>query len=404
MFRNPPSPRSGFTLIELLVVIAIIAILIGLLLPAVQKVREAASRAKCQNNLKQIGIGLHAYNSTFGVFPAGDDTSGYWRATSGWAYKLLPYLEQDNMYRSINKDGGYVGWYCGNTWVPADLTSPSSPNYNFAQLLNRPIKIYECPSSPWNPAETVDALYGGYYDPSGLGAGYSKSSVMEVGNYVAIMGACNGGGTNETGGSYTPSGTWWQDPTGQKRCFFSPGSIWGGGGSRAESDNCSFGGVVCSNGAMIWRNPRSVAAILDGLSNTLFIGEQSGLATYPTGACSGVSKATYKYPANAAYGGTGTILIGEPTPVPPASETAGTYGTGPGSATVVRWPVNTLTKQFASDGLSNTQYNVGINSVHTGGANVLRGDGSILFLNQNTPYDTVKWMCIIDDGQVIAEQ
>ena len=95
----PPSPRSrrGFTLIELLVVIAIIAVLIGLLLPAVQKVREASSRAKCQNNLKQWGIAMSSYHEAMGALPLG--AQGNPRQT--FMMYLWPHIEQSNLFTGI---------------------------------------------------------------------------------------------------------------------------------------------------------------------------------------------------------------------------------------------------------------------------------------------------------------
>ncbi len=136
---GPRQRRAGFTLIELLVVIAIIGILIALLLPAVQKVREAANRAKCSNNLKQIGLGMFNHESTYGRFPTGG-WGWYWvgqpglgtdrNQPGGWIYCLLPFVEQDAV---ANIGSG----------LPYDSAEMMAANDQRMQI---PLAVFNCPS------------------------------------------------------------------------------------------------------------------------------------------------------------------------------------------------------------------------------------------------------------------
>jgi len=155
--------RAAFTLIELLVVIAIIAILIGLLLPAVQKIREAANRMKCSNNLKQMGLAAMNYESAYGYLPPGHHST----SQAGTLAYILPYIEQDNIFKIIpaavlNLDASSGVWYTTAAWTAA----------------NNHINTYVCPSDNVNSisptAGTFAVLYttgtgitGGTWGPPG---------------------------------------------------------------------------------------------------------------------------------------------------------------------------------------------------------------------------------------------
>ena len=207
----------AFTLIELLVVIAIIAILIGLLLPAVQKVREAAARTQCQNNLKQIGIALHAYHDVRGTFPPGGVTNGPCCGTlSGttWTVEILPYLEQDNLYKQYNQ---------------AQLNEHSSQAFVRTQSL----KVFSCPSD--NPPELLQPA-------SGPGSGLQYMT----GSYRAMSGR----------GSTDVNSVWFDDPAS------------GSTGLPRE-----WKGVLHGTALQYGLSPERFASITDGTSNTIVVGE-----------------------------------------------------------------------------------------------------------------------------------
>lgn len=163
MTRERRMSRGGFTLIELLVVIAIIALLIALLLPAVQHVREAARRTTCRNNLKQIGLAIHNYISTFTTFPPGSTSvidNGVWSANPSqyhlhsWASLILPYIDQGNLYNQVN--------YNISALDPQNKTAAA----------NR-LALYRCPSYQGNDY-SQEPLY------------VALSPMYSIRNYVAI--------------------------------------------------------------------------------------------------------------------------------------------------------------------------------------------------------------------------
>lgn len=166
--------RSAFTLVELLVVIAIIGVLIALLLPAVQQAREAARRMQCTNNLKQLGLAMHNYQSTHSVFPyAFRDLSGQYHRRDCWFHRILPFLEQtalSDIYESTRTNT--AGDPLTHTWfVGTEIRSTVVPSLT-------------CPSDPGAPGRgsggSVDAFQGNYGVAGGVGAWSNSTSNPDV--------------------------------------------------------------------------------------------------------------------------------------------------------------------------------------------------------------------------------
>ncbi|HEY8504568.1 MAG TPA: DUF1559 domain-containing protein [Gemmataceae bacterium] len=212
-----PPRRPAFTLVELLVVIAIIAILIGLLLPAVQKVREAAARTRCISQLKQIGLALHGYHDDFGRFPPAHVISEAQSPSFGrppppderwffaWSLRIAPYIEQGNVYRQVD----WAAW----PWWQYQQGAPADGEHT---LNGVPVKLYQCPSD--TRSDLVAYFQGnrvaltGYLGVSGTDQ-FAFDGVLHVNSTVNIQGIRDGTSNTLLVGERPPSSDlvygWW---------------------------------------------------------------------------------------------------------------------------------------------------------------------------------------------------
>jgi len=361
MFNLPPPRRSAFTLIELLVVIAIIAILIGLLLPAVQKVRAAAARTQCANHLKQIGLAFHNYEGANGYFPQGpydsdprlqpslsvyDEFPPAYGGTpccnaahpDGWNqfFRILPFIEQENIYRL------------------ADFTTPPPNTTNSTKIAQSLVKIYYCPSR--RPPTGYGSALTGRLDYAGC-AGFFQGSRIEY----------FGGGAPDDlylGVPVNPPGI--QPP---------------GIGMRPEADERAtpnLGNTPGRRGMIV--NPvrgarRLIADFLDGTSNSLAVADKS-IPPSRLGSDGGDNENWH----NSGWDEDNIRWHFMPSPDNDAAKTPPLFPPPNGTGTLWR-------RNFGS--------------AHGSGINAVFADGSVHHIKFSVNPEVFMRLCVIDDGQPV---
>ncbi len=368
MYREV-SHRNGFTLIELLVVIAIIAILIGLLLPAVQKVRESASRMSCSNNLKQLGIAFHGYENVHREFSpvghlelkvASDGNSMEKFAMHAWATYLLPHIEQDNLAAGYDFDTVYF----------------AQP-----QVISQRIHILECPSAVQSTQAyrvsgdtpiilaQLDQTVGQFVGPfAGHGVPFTIDYTAGITDYSPV--------------AYVDSDL--TDPCGL------PVKGRAGPLYRFDVDFDQVSNVILfvltqiknNNGRLVIGRGRKTLAIDDGLSNTMLLMEMAGrpdtIKLDP--ATRKVIVTPYQYQHNSVD----SLNVG---------------GWGDGAGILFDW--GDAVDRCGENHWLNCQNNGESYSFHTGGMNMLLADGSVRFVSETTPHCTMARIIAADDGKVV---
>jgi prepilin-type N-terminal cleavage/methylation domain-containing protein/prepilin-type processing-associated H-X9-DG protein len=353
--------RRAFTLVELLVVIAIIGILIGLLLPAVNAAREAGRRISCVNNLKQVGLGLHVFEQTYGRFPPGGSVDqppfGSNRSRpngwgSSWLIHILPSMEQNALFKQFQFDGT-SGW-------PGDTGNPT-----YRILAGMTIPTYSCPSSRLPRSGMEWGPYG------------TDKPTAPASNYVGISGIRGGSGFVIISG-FTETRS-----------------------SNGDSGWVSGGGVLFPNSQI------TIPKITDGLSHTLAVGEQSDFLTSTSGQVPwsssfviglGIGAHSINPPPNYLTGQDNRAF--NVTTIQYQVNNKSNNGTG--------WPAgsmdsytNTYEGDCGSTGVCEDGNNIPLNSPHPGGANGLMCDGSVHYLGDDMTLEVLGRLATRDDGKVV---